>query len=256
MLRFEYDMLYRFSAPVTNHSFSLKCLPKDTNRQKICSVTLDIQPHTQYSMTVDSFGNNVIYGRIDNSHDFFRATLAGTAVTDLSVEEYFDENDRFDDLYKAFSRYTVPGRELCGFLNSLKPGGSDYEKTLYIMNKLYCTMRYQPGCTQINTSAEQAFSMKMGVCQDYAHIFISLLRMCGIACRYVVGMMKGEGESHAWVEAHLLGYWYGFDPTNNRLVDGEYIKISHGRDHADCIVSRGVFTNRTEETLDIHIKVK
>lgn len=256
MLRFEYDMLYRFAAPVINHSFSLKCLPMNTSRQKICSMALDIQPHIRYSRTVDSFGNGVIYGRAEHEHDFFRVTLWGTALTGLSVEELFDEHDNFDDLYKMFSKYTVPGKGLCEFFSSFELPDSDYKKVLYIMDKLYCSMSYCLGCTDINTAAEQAFSIRKGVCQDYAHIFIALLRMCGIACRYVVGMMKGEGESHAWAEAHLLGYWYGFDPTHNRLVDGDYIKISHGRDYADCIVSKGVFTNRTEETLDIHVRVE
>ena len=69
----------------------------------------------------------------------------------------------------------------------------------------------------------------------------SLLRMEGIPARYVVGMMTGEGSSHAWVEALCNGYWYGFDPTNNKLVNADYIRVSCGRDSADCSVIRGNF---------------
>ena len=79
------------------------------------------------------------------------------------------------------------------------------------------------------------------MCQDYAHIMLSLLRMEGIPARYVVGMMTGEGSSHAWVEALCNGYWYGFDPTNNKLVNADYIRVSCGRDSADCSVIRGNF---------------
>lgn len=255
MLNFAYEMLYRYAAPIVNHSFSLKCLPMDTHRQQICSVQLKIQPDTPVSRITDSFGNEVVYGRINRSHDVFRVLLSGTALTDRSVEEDYIKEDPFDGVYQSYSRYTVPGREICGFWQSLILPKNGYEAALYLMRQLYDVMQYCPGSTGIDTTAEQAFALGKGVCQDYAHILLSLLRMRGIPCRYVVGMMKGEGASHAWVEVHLRGYWYGLDPTHNRLVDGDYIKISHGRDYADCIVSRGVFTNRTKETLSIRVKV-
>lgn len=70
---------------------------------------------------------------------------------------------------------------------------------------------------------------------------LSLLRMEGIPARYVVGMMLGEGASHAWVEVLCNGYWYGFDPTNDKLVNEEYIRVSCGRDAGDCSVIRGTF---------------
>ena len=70
---------------------------------------------------------------------------------------------------------------------------------------------------------------------------LSLLRMEGIPARYVTGMLVGEGASHAWVEALCGGYWYGFDPTNDLLVDDSYIRVSCGRDSADCAIIRGTF---------------
>ena len=70
---------------------------------------------------------------------------------------------------------------------------------------------------------------------------LCLLRMEGISARYVTGMMLGEGASHAWGEALCNGYWYGFDPTNNLLVDDAYIRVGCGRDSADCSIIRGTF---------------
>lgn len=90
-------------------------------------------------------------------------------------------------------------------------------------------------------SAETAFARREGVCQDYSHVMLSLLRMEGIPARYVTGMMVGEGASHAWVEAQCCGYWYGFDPTNDLLVDDSYIRAACGRDSADCDIIRGTF---------------
>jgi transglutaminase-like putative cysteine protease len=84
---------------------------------------------------------------------------------------------------------------------------------------------------------------------------IALLRMSGIPARYVVGMMMGEGFSHAWVEALIDGEWIGFDPTNDKNVDDTYIKISNGRDYQDCIVNRGVFYGCVTQNQNIKVIV-
>ena len=180
MLEFSYEILYRYAAPVIRHSFALKCLPMNTNRQEIRSMQLSILPDTPYNTITDAFGNRVVYGRLDRSHEFFRVALLGAAVTDKSVEEGFEESCPFDDLYRAYSRYTVPGQAICEFYRSFSLPETEYETVLFLMDKLYGCMWYAPGSTNIRTTAEQAFSMRKGVCQDYAHILLALLRMRGI----------------------------------------------------------------------------
>lgn len=110
-----------------------------------------------------------------------------------------------------------------------------------MMKQLPTVFRYCSGSTGIHETAEKALTLGQGVCQDYAHIMLSLLRMEHIPARYVVGMMLGDGASHAWVEALCKGYWYGFDVTNNKLVNDEYIRVSCGRDSGDCPVIKGKF---------------
>lgn len=118
------------------------------------------------------------------------------------------------------------------------------------MRAVYTHFKYVTGSTQIHATAEEALKLGEGVCQDYAHIMLSLLRIEGIPCRYVVGIMQGEGASHAWTEVLCNGYWYGFDPTNNKLVDDEYIKSP-----ADVIpeivllyeASLGVWQNKSKQ---------
>ena len=123
------------------------------------------------------------------------------------------------------------------------------------MHKLHQDLSYEKGVTTFQTTAEEAMKLKKGVCQDYAHILIALLRMMRIPARYVVGMMIGEGFSHAWVEMEADGRWYGLDPTNDVLVGENYIKISHGRDYNDCIVNKGVFTGMASQKQDISVIV-
>ena len=123
------------------------------------------------------------------------------------------------------------------------------------MHKLHQDLSYEKGVTTFQTTAEEAMKLKKGVCQDYAHILIALLRMMRIPARYVVGMMIGEGFSHAWVEMEADGRWYGLDPTNDVFVGENYIKISHGRDYNDCIVNKGVFTGMASQKQDISVIV-
>ena len=80
--------------------------------------------------------------------------------------------------------------------------------------------------------------------------------MAGIPARYVVGMMIGEGYTHAWVEIYTGEGWYGLDPTNNLHIDDYYIKIAHGRDYADCIVDRGIFNGFTNQQQEIVVSVE
>ena len=77
-----------------------------------------------------------------------------------------------------------------------------------------------------------------------------------IPCRYVTGMMLGEGKSHAWVEVYSDGMWIGMDPTNSQLVDDFYIKIAHGRDYSDCLVNQGIFTGNVTQIQEISVNVE
>jgi transglutaminase-like putative cysteine protease len=160
-------------------------------------------------------------------------------------------------VYRYQSCYTKPGVFLKEYDKKYRKKHSETKEdyAVRIMHGLKRDMEYRKGVTDIHTTAEEAMKLKMGVCQDYAHIMLSILRMEGIPCRYVVGMMQGEGFSHAWVEAALSGRWLGFDPTNDRTVDETYIKISNGRDYQDCIVNRGVFYGCVTQNQSIKVVV-
>ena len=136
-----------------------------------------------------------------------------------------------------------------------RKGEGEFDFAERLLHQIYQDMEYVQGVTDIHTTAEQALSGKKGVCQDYAHIMISLCRMADIPSRYVVGIMQGEGYSHAWAEVCIDGKWYGMDPTNDRIVDDTYVKLSHGRDYQDCIVNRGVFRGLGTQTQSVSVIV-
>ncbi len=113
-------------------------------------------------------------------------------------------------------------------------------------NRIYETMTYQAGATTFTTTAQDVIANPQGVCQDYTHLMLGVLRHQQIPCRYVSGYlnqgqdMMGSAQTHAWLEAFVpqLG-WIGLDPTNNQLANEYHIKIADGRDYRDCSPLKG-----------------
>lgn len=110
-----------------------------------------------------------------------------------------------------------------------------FERAVFFSDILSDLIHYEKGVTDINTTAVQAFELKKGVCQDFSHIMLALLRMDKIPCRYIAGLAACDGETHSWVEM-----WLGFDPANNCSVNEDYLVLSQGRDFGDCSIDRGV----------------
>jgi transglutaminase-like putative cysteine protease len=118
-------------------------------------------------------------------------------------------------------------------------------------------LEYSPESTDVNTPIDEVLRLKKGVCQDFAHLFISVCRSNKIPARYVSGYLNqgadftGSSQLHAWVEALIpeLG-WIGFDATNNLVADHHYIKIAHGTDYRDCSPIIGVLeTTGTQKSI-------
>lgn len=101
-------------------------------------------------------------------------------------------------------------------------------------------VQYEKGVTDTKTTAVQALKLKKGVCQDFSHIMLALLRMDKIPCRYIAGLAACDGETHSWVEIWDGEKWLGFDPANNCPVNEDYLVLSQGRDFGDCSIDRGV----------------
>lgn len=239
-LHFIYQMDLAFSEPASRHEYTLKCFPQSDEIQQITGMTIQLEPKSRHFVSCDSFGNKTLCGVVERQHQLFEIKVEGTAKTGLAAGR--PALERMLGTYRYASAYTRAGEELKKYKADHPFAGTGAKETAeFYMNQLYQDMAYVPGVTNVDTTAEEAVALRQGVCQDYAHILISLLRMERIPARYVVGMMTGEGASHAWVEVEDNGIWYGVDPTNGRLVDDTYIHISCGRDAYDCPMNKGVF---------------
>lgn len=250
-------MRIEYSIEVSSCHFTIKCIPVDTLRQRIENISIKIYPDTSYQWGTDGLGNTQIWGANYVPHTAFQFHIEGKAITGLS--DYEEAADT--DLAMIFSHphgLNIAGHTIKKFYKE-KIEGIDlctYDKVKEIVQILFHEYKYQSGSTNVDTPAEAAFSQGCGVCQDYAHILISLLHLSGIAARYVTGFIIGEGKSHAWVEFLDNGKWYGIDPTNNKLVNDEYIKIGHGRDARDCMINKGIMHGGGLHTQDICVNVQ
>jgi transglutaminase-like putative cysteine protease len=129
----------------------------------------------------------------------------------------------------------------------------------YIFNNF----KYIKGITNIETTVKEILDLRSGVCQDFAHVMLELLRSIGIPSRYVSGYicpnkngMRGEGATHAWIEAWIPGSgWTGIDPTNNVWVTNHHVKLAVGRNFNDCSPIKGTFKGPARQSLSVYVSV-
>ena len=130
---------------------------------------------------------------------------------------------------------------------------------------VFSQFSYEPRTTRVDSPIDEALRGRAGVCQDFAHIMIALIRGLGIPSRYVSGYIApresahdraGDNATHAWLEAFLPGLgWVGFDPTNNTIVGDRHIAVAVGRDYSDVPPTRGVFKGDAGSELSVAVAV-
>ncbi len=143
------------------------------------------------------------------------------------------------------------------------------EATVDLTHRIYQDFEFDPLATTVSTPVDQVLQYRKGVCQDFAHVMISMLRSLGVAARYVSGYIRtitkpgqtrlvGADASHAWVSVYCgpaVG-WIDFDPTNNLLVVDEHITVAWGRDYSDIPPLRGVFIGGGQPHLEVSVDVE
>lgn len=234
-LSFEITTTLQFSQPVVEHYFLLRTIPLSFEGQHIVHATLTLTPDIPYTLQYDGFGNLNETGCIRFPHETFTYSISGLA----EINESRRMSEPLLSIYKYPSYYTGVSKEMKSYLYSLHLEGSILEKAQTLADAIFHDMAYLPGTTSTATTAMEAFAMKQGVCQDYAHIFIALCRYIGIPARYANGLPLGTGPSHAWAEIYADGIWVGIDPTHNRFTCEDYVRFCVGRDFHDCALERG-----------------
>ena len=258
---FRYETSTSLSAPVTAHSWLLRALPRNEAFQNVEWDSLRVSAlmpdgrsmEVLASTRLDAFGSRMQFGFIAEAHTGMSMVAEGIVSQGL-----YRIPGTAHGMYSASTALTSLSDAMLGFLRNLELDSSNKteEKARRIASAVHEHMAYAPGSTSVATTAAQAFELGRGVCQDYAHITLALMREAGIPARYVCGFIPGEGATHAWVEWFDSGLWLALDPTHDRAVEYGFIKLAHGRDSSDCPVNRGIFTGRVQQSNSVSIKVE
>ncbi len=244
---YNYQTVVEFSEPVPAHSVMLRCQPIDNACQTVEQEHLVLSPNYWLQAGRDAFYNRILFGGATEPHNTFAYVSTGIVTTDLYLVKYRGEN-LF--LFRQPTPLTAISEKLSDFPQNVVEAASAV--CLWIGENI----SYQPQTTTMETTAAEVMERRQGVCQDFAHLMIALCRQRGIPSRYVNGFLKGEGETHAWVEIFDGYNWLGFDPTHNcRITDG-YVKLAHGRDARDCSVCRGLYMGPAQQQTTIHVTLQ
>ena len=211
----------------------------------------------------DRFGNVVI--------DVFAPAVPSAIefTAEVSVERRADEPNRLSDGWLADgyllepSPLTQPDDAIMRAADELS-AHADWGLPLAdrINDWVYQSMTYRYGVTGVRTTAAEALAMGMGVCQDYAHVMLSVARACGLPSRYVSGHLLGQGGTHAWVEVILPAgdgtgeaIAYAFDPTHASRGGLGYVTVAVGGDYSDVAPTSGTYRSGARGRLTATKKV-
>jgi transglutaminase-like putative cysteine protease len=281
-LHVEHLLNYRYPAEAHRIATRLVLTPPDIHGPQVLrSHELHVAPlpHAQPTHR-DEFGNAVVEFR----HEAAKRNLSFAVEMCLDTACHYDDDGRPLAMPVLVGQGAPPAR-FCDptpltapidefravaddVRRALPPGADDpFDLTFALSRHVYRAMRYTPGATSVRTAAAEAWAGRHGVCQDFAHVLITLLRLGGVPARYVSGFLPGEGAMHAWVEALLPARpdapadggpdaWYGIDPTHDRWVNERYAVVAVGRDYADVTPTSGTFFGRAPGVLTHHSRVK
>jgi transglutaminase-like putative cysteine protease len=264
---------------VTDNLNALRVRPATTSGQRCDEFTVRIDPEARVGRHSDYFGTEVLEFGIVRPHKKLTIDVRARVVTAeppeppdvpwpaLDTEAYAEAAGEY--LLPALDQ---PPPEMLEELIAAARAGSPLATVQRLCDLIPDRFEYRKGATYVGSTVEEFLDAGAGVCQDYVHLGLILLRHQGIAARYVSGYLWAapadegddsvEVETHAWLEALLPGrdgrgepVWVGADPTNRRLAGERHVKIGHGRHYADVPPVRGVYQGGASSKLDASVQM-
>jgi transglutaminase-like putative cysteine protease len=248
---------YSYSGPVWDMKQRLLMIPKDQDGdQRVLQHDLEVrgmEDGAEVTWTPDQFGNrvaNVVVARVPEAVDFeavFRVERDATRSNGRRPAPWPAELGPMR--YLKATALTAPDSKLVDAAIAIVRSVDDpRERAERAYNWASGSITYQYGVTGYTTPAAMALHFGKGVCQDFAHILLAVLRLANVPCRYVSGHMLGEGAPHAWVEALIADpsspgevEVIAYDPTHHRRARMDYITVATGRDFADVTPTSGTY---------------
>ncbi len=271
-LRIKHVTGYRYETGAVASFNEARMTPLTTPDQMVLRSRLDITPAPWASEYRDYWGSTVTAFEVNEPHS--ELTVVATSIVQTSAVEIEPERRPWEALVEVqdewcefleTSHWVAPSAVLLADVAPIRAAAAtptDFAEAVCAF--MHDQILYMEGATEVTTDAADAWAAQAGVCQDFAHLTLGVLREAGIPARYVSGYLHpsaepvvGEevvGESHAWIE-WWDGDWVGFDPTNARPVGAQHVLVARGRDYEDVPPLRGIYSTRGDSELFVDVEI-
>jgi len=281
-LDIRYRMDFAYDLPVWESQNEIRVRPRDDDRQRVIAYRLTPAPTARVLSFIDYWGTTVDHVGIRQPHATFQ--LIAEAAVETSVPAQLDHDPPKSDLTDVdfiheMSEYLAPSPHVewtpdIQQVTLTATGSTDtvMMTAATVVDLVNDRIAYVRGSTQIGVSLAELMKRSKGVCQDYAHLTIGMLRSIGIPARYVSGYLFASDETsigdddetdpvtvqtHAWIEVAVPHQgWFAMDPTNRRPVGVRHVVIGHGRDYDDVAPVRGVFLGPGMPAVQAEVEIR
>lgn len=266
---------YQYNRPIKESINEIRLFPHNFMNQDVLQHELLISNNPAVDISHDCYGNRV--GNFNNLDSHSEMTIESRMLVrvnhSLKIPEidYTTVKDITSEKEKSIALLRLSYPEIIKKQNKINAvlvkinwtNKSILEIAQLCNQYIYRNFTYTKGITNIETTLDEILDHKKGVCQDFAHLLLQLLRTAGIPSRYVSGYicpndngLRGEGATHAWVEIYTPKQgWLGIDPTNNIWTMDNHVKLSVGRNFSDCSPVKGTFKGLAKQTLSVCVSI-
>jgi transglutaminase-like putative cysteine protease len=277
---------FRYDGPVSESYNEVRLRPIHDEMQSCLSFRLITNPVSRGTAYRDSFGNWVHQFNILPEHHHLKVEAESVvlaheaAVFPTGGIKLCDLENRRDELEEEFLDFIIPSSYVphvpqLDELIAAACSGSDGTASSFVQAAsllIHEKFRYVKGATHVNSSILDSLALGAGVCQDFAHLLLGVVRKTGLPARYVSGYLVpetaaspnaklqeviGGSASHAWAEVYLpdLG-WVGLDPTLGKSLGLQHVRIAYGRDYGDVAPVRGVYKGHAGQRLSVDVSLR
>ncbi|MFY9916920.1 MAG: transglutaminase family protein [Mycobacterium sp.] len=272
-LRVVHSTGYAYKSPVTASFNEARLTPRSDSRQNVILNRVETVPATRSYRYVDYWGTAVTSFDLHAPHTELEVTSSSVVETDrdqlpeetVSWDDLSSEGviDQFDEVLGP-THYTPTSKRIVRVGQKIAKDHDPLEAVTAAASWVHSELEYVPGTTGVHSSGLDAHREGKGVCQDFAHLTLILLRGMGIPARYVSGYLHPsheasvgdtiDGQSHAWIQA-WTGGWWNYDPTNDADINEQYISVGVGRDYSDVSPLKGVYSGEGSTDLDVVVEI-
>jgi transglutaminase-like putative cysteine protease len=271
ILEVQHETRFEFSEPVTEVLTELRMEPASDADQSCHSYHLAVTPATGLFRHQDGLGNRVHHFNLLAPLRELRILSASVVETHPRTRDLASSRAAFPPVpdehplevldFVQLGGPVRPTARLNPLLDALRPAPGDRVADLArrVAGYIHAHFEYARDATLASSPVDDVLRQGKGVCQDFTHLMIALLRSFGVPARYVSGYLhrEADSQSHAWCEAWVPDVgWLGIDPTNDCLADGAFVRVAVGRDFTDVPPNRGVYRGRARESIFVRVATR